>query len=173
MAIVVRPPGEILLVRRAESPADPWSGDVALPGGRREEIDSSLIGTARRETLEETGLDLRRAAPLGELEPVAPVSKHLPALSVTPFAFEVGAGAAAHPASREIESVHWVSASALADPIARSLHEVRPGQRRRRPSLSPATVLKYPCYRVDGLVIWGLTYRILKGFIEGWRPTGR
>jgi len=43
---------EGLFVRRAKVPGDPWSGHVALPGGRRDPEDADLLDTARRETLE-------------------------------------------------------------------------------------------------------------------------
>ncbi|MEZ4238521.1 MAG: NUDIX domain-containing protein, partial [Myxococcota bacterium] len=44
--VFVRPPrggDELLLIRRSEHPNDPWSGHVALPGGRVEETDASAL----------------------------------------------------------------------------------------------------------------------------------
>src|SRR6185295_3323821 len=49
---------EALLIRRAEREDDPWSGHMAFPGGRRGAADRDIEETARRETLEEIGLDL-------------------------------------------------------------------------------------------------------------------
>ena len=49
---------ELLLIRRSSRASDPWSGQMALPGGRRDPSDPSLRQTAIRETLEEVGLDL-------------------------------------------------------------------------------------------------------------------
>src|SRR6185503_4424279 len=49
---------EMLLVKRAEYAGDPWSGHIALPGGRREPGDVSLEDTAVRETQEEIDVDL-------------------------------------------------------------------------------------------------------------------
>ena len=59
---------ELLIIRRAERLGDPWSGQMALPGGRRETVDSSLRETAMRETAEEIGVDLGREAMLGQLD---------------------------------------------------------------------------------------------------------
>ncbi len=74
---------ELLFIRRAEYPGDPWSGQVAFPGGRSEEGDSSLEDTAVRETLEETGIDIRASGRiLGALDELQPQSVRLPELVV-------------------------------------------------------------------------------------------
>ena len=36
----------ILMIKRAEREGDPWSGHVALPGGRQEAADRDLLATA-------------------------------------------------------------------------------------------------------------------------------
>jgi 8-oxo-dGTP pyrophosphatase MutT (NUDIX family) len=48
---------EMLFIKRSMNPNDRWSGHVALPGGRQEE-NEALVETAKREALEEVGLDL-------------------------------------------------------------------------------------------------------------------
>ncbi len=58
---------ELLFIRRAEFQGDPWSGDVAFPGGGVEEQDADSRATAERETLEEIGLMLPQEAYLGTL----------------------------------------------------------------------------------------------------------
>src|SRR5689334_10241192 len=48
----------VLMIKRAEHPHDPWSGHMALPGGRHDLGDGDLAETAIRETAEEVGIDL-------------------------------------------------------------------------------------------------------------------
>lgn len=50
---------EVLFIKRTSRKKDPWSGDIALPGGRRDPGDIDDLATAIRETEEEVGLDLR------------------------------------------------------------------------------------------------------------------
>ncbi len=45
---------KVLLIKRVANPNDPWSGQIALPGGRRE-AGETCEQTAKREALEEVG----------------------------------------------------------------------------------------------------------------------
>ena len=55
---------EFLLIKRADQEGDPWSGQMALPGGHREPGESCM-DTAIRETKEETGLSISVKKSLG------------------------------------------------------------------------------------------------------------
>ena len=59
----------LLVVKRSEKEGDPWSGHWALPGGRWQEGDEDLGATLRREVLEETGIDIGSATPIGWFGP--------------------------------------------------------------------------------------------------------
>jgi 8-oxo-dGTP pyrophosphatase MutT (NUDIX family) len=159
VAVVIRAnPGlEILLIKRARSERDPWSGHMALPGGRRDPCDGDLQATAVRETLEETGLDLARTGvPLGRLDEIKPGSVRLPKLTIAPFVWGVPAHAAARVASRELDAVHWVPLDTLRHPETHADVAIPlPGGDRT-----------FPCYRVVDEIVWGLTYRILRQFLE-------
>ncbi|MFC1500453.1 NUDIX hydrolase, partial [Candidatus Zixiibacteriota bacterium] len=70
VALVLVPAGEgleMLLIKRTERDDDPWSGQMAMPGGRRDAEDDDLCQTAIRETREETAVDLGCAELIGEL----------------------------------------------------------------------------------------------------------
>jgi 8-oxo-dGTP pyrophosphatase MutT (NUDIX family) len=148
---------EILFIRRAEHPDDPWSGQMAFPGGRAEPGDADLLATAMRETLEETGIDLRRDAELlGPLDEVRAMARMRPMdLAITPFVFRLRA-AVTPTLSDEVRSLHWLPLDDLVRPDLRSTMDYthRDG------------VLRFPCLRVQDLVIWGLTYRMFLGLLE-------
>ena len=148
---------ELLLIKRAESERDPWSGHVALPGGRRDARDANLAQTAIRETSEETGVELSSSGwPLGRLAQVAPSHPTLPRIAITPYVFGVPAKIEASADSAEVDQVLWVPLPTLLDPKTRGTTTIPLPQ-------GPA---EFPCYRVDGHVIWGLTFRILTDFGE-------
>jgi len=143
---------ELLFIRRAEHPLDPWSGQMAFPGGRAEAGDEDLLATAVRETAEEIGLDLAWAAePLGALDELRAMARMRSMdLSILPFVFQLVTPAALH-LSGEVRSVHWLSLGALlGGDLSSTMDYAHEGQS-----------LQFPCIRVDEVVIWGLTYRML------------
>ena len=159
VALVLRPRDEleILLVKRAERATDPWSGHMALPGGRRSPDDADLLVTAARETEEETHLPLERVGTLiGRLDEVKPGNPRLPPIVIAPFVLAVPPDATARPDGREVDTTLWVPLSALREERAVSelLIELGNGESRRFPSLN---------YRE--YVIWGLTHGILTSFL--------
>jgi 8-oxo-dGTP pyrophosphatase MutT (NUDIX family) len=67
---------QCILMRRSVHPGSPHSGQIALPGGKKEDYDVDLEATARRETMEEIGIELNQDSLLGLLTPIyIPVSK--------------------------------------------------------------------------------------------------
>ena len=168
VALVLRgPPGvadppvrdcEVLVIRRSDSPRDPWSGQMALPGGSVDEADDGLVATAVRETHEETGLRLDgRRDLLGRVETARPMGVRLPVITIWPFVFRAAPDAVARVGSAEVASVHWFRVRDLADEGNRGSYPWREG----------GLVRWFPCIEMEGRVIWGLTYRILTGFLEG------
>ena len=148
---------ELLLIKRARSERDLWSGHMALPGGRRDPGDDSLQATAVRETLEETGLDLARVGvPLGRLDEIRPGSVRLPKLTIAPFVYGVPAGAEARVASREVDAVHWVPLDVLRAPETHDDVDIP----------LPGGTSTFSCYRVVDEIVWGLTYRILRQLLQ-------
>jgi 8-oxo-dGTP pyrophosphatase MutT (NUDIX family) len=148
---------EVLLIKRAESERDPWSGHVALPGGRRDPGDANLTGTAIRETVEETGVELSSSGwSLGRLGQVTPSHPTLPPITITPYVFGVPEAIEAHASSAEVDHVLWVTLPVLLDPKTRGTTTI----------VLPEGSADFPCYWVEGHAIWGLTFRILSEFAE-------
>ena len=118
VALVLADPGdgvELLLIRRATRDDDPWSGHMALPGGRRDPDDADAVATASRETLEEVGVDLGADAEvIGRLDELRAVARHRPLdLVITPVVFVLHRAVVLRPSPREVESAVWVPLSFL------------------------------------------------------------
>ncbi len=154
-AIVAPDPDAILLIRRAERPGDPWSGHLALPGGRREPDDQDLLATAIRETGEEVGIWLSRETLIGALDDVVPRTPTLPPIAVRPFLVALSS----RPPlvlNPEVASAKWVPLEDLLRAGARSQVRVDVrGQGR-----------EVPAYVLESGVVWGMTERILSSLLR-------
>jgi 8-oxo-dGTP pyrophosphatase MutT (NUDIX family) len=146
----------LLLVRRSEREGDPWSGHMALPGGHAHPGDEDLLQTARRETLEEVGIDLSDAELLGRLDDVGVMRSS--EIVVRPFVFWMSAQRAVT-LSDEIAEVLWVPLNALAGDALRSTREV----------LIRDATLRVPAYVIDERVVWGMTFNLLERFLSELR----
>jgi 8-oxo-dGTP pyrophosphatase MutT (NUDIX family) len=148
VALVLRDGGpggiELLFIRRAEHERDPWSGHVGFPGGRAEPGDASFEGTAVRETLEETGLDLAGDGErLGALDEVKALARGRPVdLAIAPFVFRLRHRLDGAP-SHEVVSLHWLPLARLLAPETRSTLQYST----RRRSSPPACASNF--------VVWG------------------
>jgi 8-oxo-dGTP pyrophosphatase MutT (NUDIX family) len=139
---------EILFVKRVKSPADPWSGQIALPGGKRDAHDKTLKDTAVREALEETDINLgKNGYFLGVLDVVRSVQ--MPEVRILPFVVFMEERPNITLNTKELERYFWI----LLDGLIQNKGTVnfRFGE--------------FPAYIVDGNVIWGLTYAIIEQII--------
>ena len=143
---------ELLLIKRSDREDDPWSGQIALPGGRRDPTDATLQDTAVRETLEETGIDLARdGVVLGMLDELRPRTPVLPSIIVTPFVAAVRADVPIV-TSDEVALAFWVALASLTDPTVAVESEVT----------ARGTTWRVPSYLLGGHIVWGMTERILR-----------
>jgi len=144
---------ELLFIRRAEHEQDPWSGHMGFPGGRTEPDDADIEATAVRETREETGLDLAADGErLGALDEVKALARGRPVdLVIAPFVFRLRQRLDGAP-SHEVVSLHWLPLERLLSPASRSTLQYP----------YEDNLLELPCLRIDGLLIWGLTYRMFE-----------
>lgn len=148
-------PLELLFIQRAVYPGDPWSGQVAFPGGRKDPEDPHLVHTAMREVEEELGLSLDgKARLLGALDEIHPRTPVLPPIIVRPYVFAVNGEVEVTP-NAEVAAAFWVPLRVLRDPATEqeSTVEVRNAKWR------------VPSYVIEERVIWGMTERILRQFL--------
>ncbi len=144
---------DVLFIERATRADDPWSGQMAFPGGKHEPGDVHGLATAIRETHEEVGLNLPAQSCIGRLDDLAsPVNNPDFALIVEAYVFELPR-VPVLAANTEVDSILWIPISRLAN---------------REYLISNYQPLNYPgsypAIRVakdDERVIWGLTYRFL------------
>lgn len=142
---------EVLLGQRARRQEDPWSGQIAFPGGHRHPEDPSLVATAIRETREETGLDLSAGAEvLGHLAPRSP--GNVPQMLVVPFVAYATAGLHPNPGP-EMAEMFWAPLAELPPSRGPTVVVTRIGE------------LRVPAFLWRKRVIWGFTYRILEDLL--------
>jgi len=123
----------IALIRRQKRDDDPWSGQIALPGGMKKHGET-LQETAIRETKEEVGFLTIPQGYIGSFR------THVREIVVAAFytsvqeepRFSIG---------NEVEEVNWVRINSFTPTI---------------------TDAGFPGYKFYGGVVWGLTYRILQ-----------
>ena len=142
-----------LFIRRAEFSGDPWSGHMALPGGRRHAADRDPLMTAIRETREETGILLEESDYLGELDDFTPRVQTLPRIVVRPHVF----GLKKRPAvtlSDEVAGFVWLTVT-----------ELRSSYREVDVQVRGAT-MRVQAFVSGPNVVWGLTERIVSPFIH-------
>ncbi len=157
VALIFRPdPLELLLIKRATHPSDPWSGQIALPGGRRDPGDEDLLATAKRETREEVGLTL--GAPLGQLDDLQAVSRAgRLEMGIRPFVFALRS-----------EASFVLDESEVAEAFFVDVNELRSGAKDTTYDLKrDHQTLHLPGYDLgDGKILWGLTYRMLQSLLR-------
>ena len=152
---------DVLLIKRSEHPNDPWSGDMAMPGGRKEDTDETLQRAAERETYEEVGLDLKTFGTLlGRLDDVSAVARgRRLGLTIAPFVYALYSDPQLA-LNYEVQESHWVPLSDLASPAYRStkIYEFA------------GSAIHLPCWNWHGRVVWGLTYNMIEMLLRITRP---
>jgi 8-oxo-dGTP pyrophosphatase MutT (NUDIX family) len=145
---------ELLLIKRADNPRDPWSGHMALPGGRWDPSDPSLAATAVRETWEEVGIEVPLERVVGRLERLSPRNPLLPPVDITPFVALVPETHDVRP-NHEVAAHFWIPLDELRATGSSAVYALEVlGEHRH-----------WPAYPYREHLIWGLTERILSEFL--------
>ena len=127
-------------------------GEIAFPGGKRDEADASLEQTALREADEEIGLAPDAVEVVGEMEAYATLSSRF---AIVPFVGVIGAPVTYTPDPSEVDKVIEVPVSEL---LADGVH------REERWGIGP---LDRPVhfFELEDETVWGATAGILAAFL--------
>ena len=136
---------EVAIIERTRREEDRWSGQLALPGGRRDTEDPDLATTAAREAAEEVGLHLD--APIAR---VAEQRARVRPGVVACYAFALTERPRLAPQPREVANAWWVPLEHLTDPANATTVRHRG--------------LRFPAIDVQGRALWGLTLLLLERF---------
>jgi len=146
---------EMLFIERAADERDPWSGNLAFPGGKVEPGEEPRQA-AERETGEEIGLNLNAARFLGRLTDIA--GAHLP-VRVSCFVYGLEGIQEEPVLNGEVYDAFWVR---LEDLTAAERHVIAPVRFADEEFEVPA--IRLP--QSGKPVLWGLTYRLTMQFLE-------
>ncbi len=148
---------DLLLIERAQRAGDPWSGQMAFPGGRVDPGDATARAAAERETLEEVGLSLAGSELLGRLDDLPGRPRPPSDFAVSAFVFYASTpGPLA--LNDEVRDAFWFPLEALAERGRRIDHPVGVETKQSFPGILVGEPGRH--------VVWGLTYRFLDRFMR-------
>ena len=136
---------DVLFIERVSRPGDRWSGQMALPGGKRDPGDPDLEATAVRETAEEVGIVLPPA--IGRLDDLRDRSGRRGRVATTVHVLEGRRPTVPEPG--EVASVVWISLAHLFHPSSSTRYWHGP--------IGPFAGIRYGDHTV-----WGLTLGTLR-----------
>lgn len=144
-----------LFIKRAEHPNDPWSGHMALPGGRHEPEDASFQHAAIRETWEEVGVTITEDQCIGRLHDLYGGRLKEHRMAVSAFVFHMPEVPEITP-NEEVADTVWVPIEFMRHPENTSDYTFH---------LDPQT-RDFPSFQYESYIIWGLTFRIIANFYQ-------
>jgi 8-oxo-dGTP pyrophosphatase MutT (NUDIX family) len=139
------------LIKRTEYPGI-HSGQISLPGGKKERGDLDLTETAIRETNEELGLNLSPDHAIGTLSELYIVASHF---NILPVVAVLGGPPKIIPDPREVQEVVMIPLDQL----------LLPELRKERDLLVRGYDIRAPYYDLNNQVVWGATAMILSEFL--------
>ena len=157
VSIITIENNEVLILKRAINPDDPWSGHLSLPGGKIEPDDSSPLDAAIRETHEECNILLNKSDAL-ELSPEAAGIRKEHIIKVAPFHFPLLYKPEIDLQLEEHSEYYWVPIEYLSNLNNHSSGNLSIDHPER----------EFHYITINDTPLWGFTYKVLSDFF-GWR----
>ena len=142
---------KLCLGRRTAVQGDPWSGDLAFPGGKPTADDLTLHRTAARETFEEVGLSLPAECLIGDLGQMHALGPRKPVPTI-PIIYLLKKAPPPFRLNHELVDAEWVSLPELWD----AANWVR--------FTYPPNGQDYAAVRAMNHYLWGFSLRVLHEF---------
>lgn len=147
----------MLMIQRAVHEGDPWSGQMAFPGGKHDEGDAHITATALRELREELGVNeggLTRVARLSDVlaRPYRPMKKPM---IVTPLVFTSADIELSIKPNHEVADALWLPLSLFVEKNREQMSWNKNGR-----------LLTLPCYHYQGKQIWGLSLLMIDDLLR-------
>jgi 8-oxo-dGTP pyrophosphatase MutT (NUDIX family) len=137
----------------------PHSGQMALPGGKKEEIDFDLMQTAIRETKEEIGVELKQMDVIGKLtELFIPVSNTL----VFPYTAIIDHVPNFTIQATEVAEIIECKITHLLSQTNNEITQVK---------INETLTIKTPYFSLNDKIVWGATAMILNEFKKIWEES--
>jgi 8-oxo-dGTP pyrophosphatase MutT (NUDIX family) len=148
---------KLCLIKRAERQGDPWSGHMALPGGRVSATDPTIQSAAEREVREEIGITIDSKSLIGHLPPL-PIRRYRidTGLTLSPFVYYAGRELLPLIPNDEVAAALWVELDYLWNPANRTSLRATYDEKE----------FVFPAIRIGEDLLWGLTFRVLEVFAE-------
>jgi 8-oxo-dGTP pyrophosphatase MutT (NUDIX family) len=138
------------LMKRRQYPGI-HSGQISLPGGKKEPGDRSLSETALRESREELGLELNSGQIVGSLSELYIIASHF---NILPVVALMDDRPSIKPDKREVEYTITASIDQLLQ------HKVH-----RKELLVRGYSISAPYFDIENQVVWGATAMIINEFL--------
>ena len=145
---------EVLFIERARRMGDPWSGQMAFPGGGVDAADPSPRRAAERETREELGIRLDPTQFLGRIDDLEGRPRPI---VVSCFVYHLNLPITLNP-NAEVEQAFWVPVSVLLDRSRTVAFEHPDDSRQLYPGIQVGTHRRH--------TLLGLTHRFLSNFFQ-------
>lgn len=146
-----------LMIQRAEREGDPWSGQMAFPGGKHDSDDKHITHTALREIQEELDVASHSLQRIGRLSDILarPYRIEQKPMVVSPLLFRA-IGELEFCPNEEVADVLWVPISYFMDASHRQVLSWNKFGRQ----------MQLPCYYYQDKKIWGLSLMMIDEFLR-------